>query len=190
VYSLGLNNPQSVWLLLKLHEDPNQPVLPFHKLLPDLLTSPSRCTDKKFYISSGKYHSEITLNYLKLMNETLEGALFLQTRYVDSEVDFPLMEIPLKCASTSWHVHLAESREDVIALVLTLRRFLENKFKAWLSILGVTSIAVSARDKTIYRLREVGFDPLSNVPRHLLTLGQAAKDTHILNTVECLVFID
>ena len=157
----------SVWLLLKLHQDPDQPVLPFHKLLPDLLTSPSRCTDKKLYISPGKYHSELALNCLKLMNETLEGALSLQTRNMGSEVDFPPVEIALKYASTSWHVHLAESKEDVITLVPALRHFLENKFKAWLemlSVLGVTSIAVSARGKTIYWLREGRVSLPSNVP--------------------------
>ena len=39
-----------IYSLLDLHEDPDRPVLPFHKLLPDCLTNPDRCTDTRFLV--------------------------------------------------------------------------------------------------------------------------------------------
>ena len=80
---------RSIQPLLKLHEDPDETVLPFHKLLPDLLISPTRCTDRRFYISLGKFHSEIALNCLKLMNKTLGDGSLLRNYPANSGVDYP-----------------------------------------------------------------------------------------------------
>ena len=89
--------------LLKFRDDPNQPVLVFHELFGDLLTSPTRCPDKRLYIPPGKYHTEIAIHCLRLMNETLEDALSLQTRAMCSEFDNPPVEIALRYASVSWY---------------------------------------------------------------------------------------
>ena len=142
----------SITSLLRLHEDPNRPVRPFHKLLSDLLTSSTRCADKRFYISPGKYHSEIALNCLRLMNETLEGGLSLQNDTAHSEVT-------LKYACAAWHVHLAQAREDVATLISSLRHFLEEKSGMWLWVLGApaTTTVMSARENTTSWLREVHF---------------------------------
>ena len=145
---------RSIEPLLRIHEAPEaeEPVRPFHKLLPDLLTSPDRCADKRFYISPGKFHSEIALNCLKLVNETLQG-----DPSVGSEVNSP-EKIALGYACRSWHVHLAETREGITVLIPTLRHFLEHKYGAWLgmlSILGATGVAASALDKTISWLCDV-----------------------------------
>jgi hypothetical protein len=113
---------RSIQSLLRLHEDPSQPVRPFHKLLSDLLTSPTRCLDKRFHISPGEFHSEIALNCLKLINETLESGISLQNHTAHSGV-------ALKYACAVWHVHLAQAREDVTTLVSALRHFLEEKLE-------------------------------------------------------------
>jgi len=42
---------KSIYSLLELHEDPDRPVLPFHKLLPDCLSNPDRCPDTRFLVS-------------------------------------------------------------------------------------------------------------------------------------------
>jgi len=140
--------------LLRLHEDPDQPVRPFHKLLSDFLTSPTRCADERFYISPRKFHSELALSCLKLLNETLEDNPSTQNQTMDSEV-------ALKYACTSWHIHLAQATGDFTDLLPALRCFLEEKSKAWLEaldVLGATTVAVSARDGTIPWLCEVRFD--------------------------------
>jgi len=46
----------AVQSLLILDEDPTQPVKPFHKSFHDFVTDPSRCIDKRFYISPGNLH--------------------------------------------------------------------------------------------------------------------------------------
>jgi len=142
--------------LLRLDEDLDQPIRPFHKLLSDFLTSPTRCVDERFYISPGKYHSEIALSCLKLMNETLEDSLPPQNHAMNSDV-------ALDYACTSWYIHLTQARGDFTDLLPTLHCFLEEKSKAWLKaldVLGATKVAVSAWGKTIPWLCEVLFDLL------------------------------
>ena len=152
---LGLIQP-----LLRLHEDPNQPVYPVHKLLSDLLTSPIRCIDNRFYISPGKYHSEIALNCLKLMNETLEDNLSLNSQNpMGPEVKSLVEGVALKYACTSWHNHLSKSREDIPPLVPALQHFLEDKLVPWLEVLGVLGVdPADALNKTIFWLHEVCLD--------------------------------
>ena len=139
---------ESIQSLLSLQEDPDQPVLPFHRLLlSDLLTSPTRCVDERFYIAPGKFHSEIALNCLRLINEASEAM-----------VEHPPENLGLNYACTSWHIHLTESRENVAALAPTLRRFLEEGFKAWLRVLRALAVRadpVSALNETIFWLRKV-----------------------------------
>ena len=149
---LGLIQP-----LLRLNEDPNQPVNPFHKLLSDLLTSPIRCIDNRFYIPPAKFHSEIALNCLKLINETLGDSFsFYSQNPMVPEVKHLDERIALKYACTSWHNHLSKSREDIPPLVPALFHFLEDRFVPWLEVLGV--LGVDPRDalnKTILWLHEV-----------------------------------
>jgi len=150
----------SIQSLLRLHEDPDQPVRPLHKLLSDFLTSPNRCVDERFYISPRKFHSEIALSCLKLLNETLDDSPSPQNQPTDSEV-------ALKYACTSRYIHLAQARDDVTDLIPTLRRFLEEKTGAWLEALdtlGALTAVVTARDKTISWLRGVCFGLFYNVP--------------------------
>jgi len=147
---------RSTQSLLRFHEDPDQPVHPFHKLFSDFLTSPTRCADERFYISPGKSHSGIALSCLKLMNERLEDNPSPQNHTTCSEV-------ALKYACTSWYIHLAQARNDVTDLIPTLRRFLKEKVGAWLEafgVIGATTVVVSARDKTVFWLREVRFSLL------------------------------
>jgi len=64
--------------LLMFDGDCDHPVRIFHELVAELLASPTRCADKRFYISPMKFHPEIALNCLKLMNETLDDSFSLQ----------------------------------------------------------------------------------------------------------------
>jgi len=158
----------SIQPLLRLQEDPDEPVYPFHKLLSDLLTSTTRCVDERFYIPPKKFHSEIALNCLKLMNETLEDNLSFQHQHTTRPREPLLENIALKYACTSWHIHLSKSREDVDVLIPILHHFLENKFMAWLEVFGALEAdPVSALKKTISWLHKV---QLSLLCKYLPTL--------------------
>ena len=50
---------ESAHSLLELREDIDHPVLPFHKLLPDYLTNPMRCSDERFHITKNHITSVI-----------------------------------------------------------------------------------------------------------------------------------
>jgi len=139
--------------LLRLEGDPDQPVHPLHTLLRDLLTSTIRCPDKKFYISPGKFHSEITLNCLKVMIETREDDFSLQTSTKDSEVRY---SHALVYARKNWHTHLAGASEDINHLLATLHRFLEDLEENWLNNLTAEE-AASAQNTIISWLRDVRF---------------------------------
>ena len=159
----------SIQSLLRLQEDPDQPVYPFHKLLSDLLTSPVRCVDERFYIPPKKFHSEIAFNCLKLMNAILEDNLSFQHQdTMGPRVKHLLQKVALKYACTSWHIHLSKSREDVTALIPTLHYFLENKSMAWLEVVGALEAdPVFALNKAISWLHKVH---LSLFCKHLPTL--------------------
>ena len=138
---------RSIQPLLRLHEDPDQPVHPFHKLFSDLLTSPTRCVDKRFYISPGKFHSKIALGCFELMNKTFKGRLLSQDHTMDSEAAF-------QYACTSWHIHLTEAREDIATLVTAFSKFLEEDVGPWSE---TTTVTVSTQDEIVSWLCEVCF---------------------------------
>jgi len=153
---------QSIRSLVRLDEH----VRPFHKLFSDLLTSPTRCVDKRFYISPGKFHSEIALNCLRIMNATLEDSRQPHNHTANSDAECLFEDTALGYASTSWHVHLAEAKEDVPALIPTLRQFLDEKVVAWLKVLGASEAVVDpalALNKTTFWLREVRVGSVRNV---------------------------
>ena len=157
--------------LLKLSEDPDTPVIPFHKSFPDFITNPLRCPDKRFYISPGTNHLTLAFNCLKLMNESLEQnlislphyALNMEVKDLDTRVKGQI-SIALQYACKYWHSHLAEAREDISVIVPTLHRFLQEGFLAWLEVLSVTGAArgaIIALDKLMSWIQEVCFNPLS-----------------------------
>ena len=153
--------------LLKLSENPESPVLPFHKSFPDFITDLSRCSDERFHILPSTGHFKLALNCLKLMNGSLEQNLLslpnyalnlevedLQTRIEDH------IGIALKYACKSWHSHLTEVSGDVTNIVPALRTFLQEGFLAWLEVLSVVGAArdaVIALEKLMPWLQEVGF---------------------------------
>jgi hypothetical protein len=156
--------------LLKLSEDPDSPVLPFHKSFPDFITDPLRCPNKRFHISPGIGHLKLALNCLRLMNGNLEQNLLSLPDYaLNSEVkDLQTrienrIGIALQYACKSWHSHLTEVRGDIAVVVSALRRFLQEGFLAWLEVLSVTGAArdaVIALEKLMPWLQEVCFGPL------------------------------
>ena len=155
--------------LLKLSEDPGSPVIPFHKSFPDFITDPLRCPDKRFHISPGTGHLTLALSCLKLMNDSLQPnlmslphfALNLEVEDLETRVKDEL-SIALQYACKSWHIHLAEARGDISAIIPTLQKFLQEGFLAWLevlSVIGAARSAVIALDKLTTWLQEVCFDP-------------------------------
>lgn len=61
------------------------------------------------------------------MSETLGDSFPSQNQTVGGS-DFPPEEAALEYASISWPIHLAENRDEVLALVFALRCFLEGKW--------------------------------------------------------------
>ena len=165
---------QLIQSLLKFSEDPDSPVLPFHKSFPDFITDPLRCPNKRFYISPMTGHLELALNCLKLMNGRLKQNLLSLPDYVlNSEVKDLETRVKdqictaLEYACKSWYNHLTEVRGDITAVVSVLCSFLEEGFLAWLevlSVIGATRDAVIALEKLISWLQEVCFSPPSFSP--------------------------
>ena len=151
--------------LLILSEDPNCPVKPFHKSFPDFITDSSRCLNKRFYISPGALHYQLTINCLRLMNNTLEkNFLSLPDYALNLEVnDLPEMinnhiSPALEYACRSWYIHLIKAKEGIPHIVDALCVFLHKKFLPWLeviSVLGAMREAVAASENLILWLQEV-----------------------------------
>ena len=161
--------------LLKIPEDPNCPVLPFHKLFPDFITDPLRCPNERFHISPSTGHLKLALSYLQPMNDSLEQN-FLSLPYyaLNSEVKDLEMRIKdqitvaLQYACKYWYSHI-EAGGDITGIVSTLRSFLQEGFLARLevfSVIGAARDAVVALEKLIPWLQEVRFGPLSCISRY------------------------
>ena len=155
--------------LLKLSEDPDFPVLPFHKSFPDFITDPLRCSNKRLHISPRTGHLKLALSCLKLMNNSLKHNILSLPNYaLNSEVgDLEVrtkgcISVALEYACKSWHSHLTEVRGDIMAVVSALRTFMQERFLAWLEVLSVTGAtrdAVIALEKLMLWLQEVCFEP-------------------------------
>jgi hypothetical protein len=167
--------------LLKLNnEDPDIPVLPFHKSFPDFITDPLRCPNKRFHISPTTSHLKLALSCLELMNNSLEQNILLLPDYaLNSEVEDletrvkDRISVALQYACKSWFSHLIEVREDAIAIVSALCSFLQKRFLAWLEVLSVTKAtrdAIVALEKLIPWLQEVRFAPFYHVSRYSRSL--------------------
>ena len=158
---------ESVQSLLTLGEDPSQPVKPFHKSFPDFITDPSRCIDRRFWISPKDLHFKLAMNCLRVMNDGSEQNLLSLPDYaLNSEVGDLQARIKLRIsdalqyACRSWHNHLTQTGSDAVDVISRLRIFLENKFLAWLevaSVLGAVRGAVGALEQLILWLQEVCF---------------------------------
>jgi len=156
---------ESIQSLLALPEDHNYPVQPFHKSFADFITDPTRCTDRRFYISTD-YHIEFVLRCLKLIDGSLEKNVCSIPDYaLNSEVEDLSKKIKgsgirgaLEYACRSWHKHLIATEGRTADVISTLRSFLEQKFLFWLealSVLGAVNDAICALNTTIEWLSKV-----------------------------------
>jgi len=154
--------------LLILPEDPHHPIQPFHKSFPDFIMDSTRCSDKRFYISSD-YHSELALCCLELMGKSLKKNMCSIPNYaLNSEVKDLMKRIEdsgirgaLEYACRSWHKHIAGMNHRTEKVISALTCFLEEKFLFWLevlSILGAVGNAVHALNVTVKWLTEVCLD--------------------------------
>ena len=153
--------------LLKLSEDPDSPVLSFHKSFPDFITDHLRCPNERFHISPEAGHLRLALNCLKLMNSSLgRNLLSLPDYALNSEVEDlearirDRFSVALQYACKSWCTHLVEAKGDITTIVSALRSFLQEGFLAWLevlSVIGAARDAVIALEKLMIWLRQVCF---------------------------------
>jgi len=133
--------------LLILQDDVNHPVRPFHKSFPDFITDPSRCTNKRFYISLPDHHLKFLMNCLGLTNRTLaknmcklpDGVANSDVGDLEERIEEHI-DPALRYACLSWHIHLVDM--DTIpahapTVTPTLCRFLEKRFLFWLEVLSV-----------------------------------------------------
>ena len=159
--------------LLKLSEDPDSPVIPFHKSFPDFIIDPQRCPDKRFYIHPTTGHSTLALRCLNMMNDGLQQnllslpdyALNVEVEDLEARVKKHI-SISLQYACKSWHAHLAEAGGDVSDIIPTLQRFLQEGFLAWLEVLSVIGAARGAPvalDRLMAWLQEVCLSPIYHV---------------------------
>ena len=157
---------QLIQSLLKFPEDPNSPVLPFHKSFPDFITDPLRCPNERFHISPTAGHVKLVLDCLKLMNSSLKQNLLSLPNYAlnmeveDLETRVNQISAALQYACRFWHNHLAEARVDIVAITSALHSFLQERFLVWLEVLSVIGAAwdaVIALKKLISWLQEVCF---------------------------------
>ena len=159
---------RSVQSLLIFSGDPDSPVKPFHKSFPDFITDPSRCLNKRFYISPGIIHHRIVLKCLRLMNDSLKQNLLSLPDYaLNSEVeDLPErakvhISTTLEYACKHWYNHLIGVRGEVADVLDALHNFLKEKFLPWLeviSVLGITRDTVAGLESLVLWLQEVCFD--------------------------------
>ena len=174
--------------LLKLSEDPDSPVLPFHKSFPDFIIDPIRCPIERFHISPRVGHLKLALDCLKLMNGSLEQNYLLLPDYaLNSEIEDlqtrkERISVALEYACKSWHSHLIEARGDVTAAIPTLRNFLQEGFLAWLeilSVIGAARDAVIALENLVLWLQEVRSGLLFRISRYsqLLETGCQGSST-------------
>jgi len=151
--------------LLILSEDPTHPVKPFHKSFPDFITDPSRCLNKRFYISPGALQCELAVHCLRLMNDTLKQnllslpdcALNQEVRELSDKVKEHISSA-LEYACKSWCNHLTRTRENITCILDALHMFLKKRFLAWLeviSVLGAARNAVDAMENLMLWLQEV-----------------------------------
>ena len=151
--------------LLILQEDPNHPVRPFNRSFPDFITDPTRCTDRRFYISPPDRHLELLTVCLNLMNRAPEK----DTRKLPDVIANPdvsdlkerskkYVNPALRYACVSWHVHLIGARAIPAhgsTITPTLHQFLEKRFLPWLevlNILGAARNAVEVLEDVVYWL--------------------------------------
>jgi len=142
--------------LLLLQDGVDHPVRPFHKSFPDFITDPTRCTNKRFYISPPDRHSQLLICSLDLMNQTLEKNMCkLPDAVANSDVSDlkekteEYIDPALRYACMSWHVHLVDvdqipGRAPIITSAL--HQFLEVKFLCWLEVLSALGAVRNAVD--------------------------------------------
>ena len=144
----------SVNSLLVLHKNVDHPVRPFHKSFPDFVTDPTRCADKRFYISPPDHHLQLLIDCLGQMDRSLEKNMCkLPDGVANSDVSDlkerteRYIDPALQYACVSWHMHLDDANTTPAhapEITRSLRQFLETKFLFWLEVLSALGAARNA----------------------------------------------
>ena len=133
--------------LLILQEDVDRPVRLFHKSFREFITDPTRCTDRRFYVSPLDHHAELLIGCLDLLNRALgKNMCNLPDAVTNDEVENlreraeQYITCGLRYACESWYKHLVDAHavpDHTLEMTTVLSRFLEEKFVFWLEVLSV-----------------------------------------------------
>jgi len=133
--------------LLLVPDSTEDPVRIFHKLVPDFLMDPGRCTDHRFFVDPSIYHREILLSCLDVMKRRLKKNICELGDYI------PLSKVEdlrtrrasyigdgLGYACRFWASHLAgiTSRLDVEEVHKAIDEFFTTRFLFWIEVLSLT----------------------------------------------------
>jgi len=156
---LGINFESVFLRLSSVHSllvlgDTDSPVRPFHKSFADFIVDPTRCTNKRFYVSPPAHHPELLIGCLGLMSRTLEKNMCkLPDAVINSEVDDlwdrtnQYINPALRYACMLWHKHLVYGDPGHTPDIgSAIRLLLERKFLFWLEVLSVVGATRGAVD--------------------------------------------
>jgi len=134
--------------LLRVSENPEDPIRIFHKSFPDFLMDPERCQDQKFHVEPTTCHTEILLSCLRLMEKRLKKNICNLDDYaVLTEVkDLSTLKKDhigdaLGYACQFWTRHLLEipsSNPHAEEVQQAIDKFFTVHFLYWIEVLALT----------------------------------------------------
>jgi len=139
---------QSIQSLLLAPDSTEEPILTFHKSLPDFLTDPERCKDKRFLVEPMVNHTEILLSCLNLMREGLrknmcnldDHAILNEVKDLSTHCKDHIGDA-LKYACCFWTRHLLRIPGSVSCIEEVekgINQFFTMCFPYWVEVLALT----------------------------------------------------
>ena len=142
------NSLQTLYSILLVPDNTEDPVQIFHRSFPDFLTNPQRCTNHQLLINPPTHHKEILLSCLGVMKERLKRNICnLDDHAVLSEVK-DLLQLrtthisdALKYACHFWTNHLTKVpgiSDNAKEVQEAIDDFFETGFLHWIEVLALT----------------------------------------------------
>ena len=147
-------------LVVPISDLDQTPIHVLHKSFPDFLTSPQRCTDKRFFVNPQMYHKNILFLCLKAMKGLRRNICQLDNYANLSEVeDLPAQRSTyigdaLKYACQFWTSHLVEtpsSGTNVEDVYEAIDEFFATLFPFWVEALSL----LEKLDIGVYALNDI-----------------------------------
>jgi hypothetical protein len=153
---------RSLYSVLLVPDNKEDPIQIFHKSFPDFLTDPQRCQDKRFFINPSVHHQEILLSCIDLMKERLKRNIC----GLDDLVSLDKVEGLPACRKTHigdalgyacqfWTRHLLEipsSSSDVEEVHKAIENFFTTLLLYWIEALSL----MENLDVAVYSINDVG----------------------------------